>query len=256
MPFAFCLFACPLLAPGFDTNSYRAITAHNAFGLTPPPSLAPARPDAASASPGIVLDGIMSVFDRHFALFKIHGDEKTHLLAEGQSDGDIELLSVNTTAGTVQIKNHGALQTVALAKPPETPPQLADGRATRDEGQPSSHPPTPLVNGQATTGNIQPSNLGPGPSTIPVSGLSGQSGTPAGDTDSQNSGSAAPADPPSEPWWVVGSRNMEAARIATAELVESGQADPYPLTPLTPPGTPAALIGPGQLYFVRAAITR
>ena len=55
---------------------------------------------------------------------------------------------------------------------------------------------------------------------------------------------------------MIGSKNIEASRIATAALVESGQADPYPLTPYTPPGTPAALIGPGQLYFVPSAMAQ
>ena len=80
---------------------------------------------------------------------------------------------------------------------------------------------------------------------------SGNSPPAVGASGSQNfGGSDAAPKPEPEPWWVIGSRNVEASRVATAALVESGQADPYPLTPFTPPGTPASLIGAGQLYFV------
>jgi hypothetical protein len=53
-----------------------------------------------------------------------------------------------------------------------------------------------------------------------------------------------------EPWWLAGSKLTEQARLRSAADVQAGLADPQPLTPLTPPGTPANLIGPDQAYFV------
>lgn len=50
-------------------------------------------------------------------------------------------------------------------------------------------------------------------------------------------------------WWYRGSQQMEAARVATAAAVQRGELPAYPLTPLTPSGTPAVLIGSDQLYF-------
>jgi len=53
----------------------------------------------------------------------------------------------------------------------------------------------------------------------------------------------------SDSWWYTGAQEMEAARLATAAAVRRGEAEPFPLTPLTPVGTPAELISAEQRYF-------
>jgi len=243
-----------------DTNPYHAIVTHNVFGLTPPPR-GTAELDIAPPPPEIVLNGIMDVFDRNFALFKIHaGGGKTYLLAEGQSDGEVELLAVNANAGTIRIKNHGVVQTVALAKPPA--PASAPPNAPSPAGV---APATVANNSQAPAANISLPQTGNVPDegsqmfqggSVVAGAVNPGSANPlsAGNSGAQDSGSSDLAAKPPEPWWMIGSKNIEASRIATAALVESGQADPYPLTPYTQPGTPAALIGPGQLYFVPSAM--
>ena len=104
--------------PDAGANPYRAIVKHNTFGLVPPPSTVVF--NAATSPPDITLNGIMVVFGRKYALFKLPASKggKNYLLAEGQSDGEIELLAVDNRAGTITINNHGAVQTIVLCKPP------------------------------------------------------------------------------------------------------------------------------------------
>jgi hypothetical protein len=115
---------------------------------------------------------------------------------------------------------------------------------TENSPAPAAAPVVPAeyaIAGLGNSGNSQSGSSGSNPSSA------GASGSQSSGVSSSTSG-AAP-----EPWWAVASRNVEAARIATASLVSSGQAEPFPLTPYTPPGTPANLIGDGQLYFVGAS---
>lgn len=53
-----------------------------------------------------------------------------------------------------------------------------------------------------------------------------------------------------QPFWVRASQEFEQLRIQTADLVLSGVDEPIPLTPLTPAGTPAELIGPDRAWFL------
>jgi len=100
-----------------ESNPYRVISQHSVFGLVPPQPVATT--NATDSPPDIVLNGIMVIFDRKYALFKLPANKgKSYLLGEGQSDGEIELLSVDDRVGLIKIKNHGVVQTVVLAKPP------------------------------------------------------------------------------------------------------------------------------------------
>ena len=267
------LFAGAARATGPDaaSNPYRVIYQHSIFGLVPPQPLA----DVSSAAPppDIALNGIMSIFGRKYALFKLPSNKgKSYLLGEGQSDGEIELLSVDERAGKIKINNHGVVQTVTLSKPPASsnaPVATVSGAAlaiaavdnsrqlpaadilllaTDSNAAPAAMPAAPA--GYAASGGTV--NSGNSHSGNSQGGSASGNGTPsAGDSGPQASGGSgdSASKPAWEPWWVIGSKSMEAARIATADMVNSGQAEPWPLTPYTPPGTPANLIGPDQLYF-------
>ena len=176
------------------------------------------------------------------------------------------MLSVDERAGKIKINNHGVVQTVALSKPPASTnapaaamPGTAPAVAAVDNARQIPAADILLL---ATGNNAAPAAVMPvAPAGYAAGGAinSGNSqggsapgnGTPSvGDSGSQASGGSDSASKPAwEPWWVIGSKSMEAARIATADMVNSGQAEPWPLTPFTPPGTPASLIGPDQLYF-------
>jgi len=182
------------------------------------------------------------------------------MLAEGQRAGEVELLSLDMKAGAATINNHGVIQVVTICKAPT----LAwSGESAGDGGQNN------FQNGTASQTTESQSQNAPGGQVTSQAGYqSGQAnsqpgssasdGTAANNTASNNadsnssSGSSSTSNasaPKTDPWWITGSRAVEAARRQTADLVSSGQADPQPLTPLTPPGTPAYLIGSDQLFF-------
>jgi hypothetical protein len=259
--------------PAVKSNPYCVIFQHNVFGLIPPP---PADINTSAPLPDITLNGIMTVFDRKYALFKLRAmGGKSYLLGEGQCDGEIKLLSVDDRAGVIRVNNHGVVQTIALAKPPVllSAPGIAPVAGADNVQIPAETIPLPAIENNPAiaatpvaqtryavvgAGNSQGGSSGNNPPSSGASGsqASGASGgsQASGDSGSQtsgDSGSTPKLDP--EPWWFVAGRNLEAARIATAGLVASGEAEPYPLTPFTPAGTPANLIGDGQLYFVGAA---
>jgi hypothetical protein len=292
------VFAAQATEADSQSNPYRAIVERNVFKLVPLPK--PDETNAKTPPPEIVLNGIMTAFGEKIALFKARaGKEKNYTLAEGQRDGEMELLSVDAKAGTIKIENHGVIQTVALSKPPPLLTALVSAApvttavAAADKNSQSistgifslpengfqnpaaaAAPQTvvAVVNGNFQTGssanNAPPGNSNAGSensgnssglNSDPVNGnfqtgssinnaLSGNNN--AGSEDSGNSSGSNSDARPSEPWQVVAARNLEAARSATADLVSGGEDEPFPLTPLTPPGTPAYLIGNGQLYFV------
>ena len=249
--------------PDAAANPYSVIYQRSVFGLVPPPP--PADAGAAIPTPDIALNGVMNIFGRKYALFKLPaGKGKNYLLGEGQGDGEIELLSVDERAGEIKINNHGIVQIVALSKPPASSnapaaavPGVAPAVAAVDN---SRQLPAADILLLAADNNAAPAVMPAAPAGFAAGGAvnSGNSqggsssgnGTPsAGDSGSQASGGSddSASKPAWEPWWVIGSKSMEAARIATADMVNSGQAEPWPLTPFTPPGTPANLIGPDQL---------
>jgi hypothetical protein len=267
-----------------NTNPYLAITVHNSFGLQPP-SPPPSASDAVPPPQKITLTGIMSIFGRNFALLKTDSgkNEKNLLLAEGRSDGDIELVSVNAEAGTVEIKNNGVVETIKLPKTPTLtykPAAVAGGPDTAAGNPASGYPANNTLPVGTTVENAGSSSAQSLPVALAIGGIgsssstgnnssSNNSGNPgnSGSSDSSGAGdgssqsvqssdgsSSTGATKQPEAWWKIGSRNLEASRIATASLVMNGKAEPYPLTPYTPAGTPAALIGPGTLYFVPDAM--
>jgi hypothetical protein len=77
----------------------------------------------------------------------------------------------------------------------------------------------------------------------------GAANTGTANTGTANTGTADPGTQEVEPFWVRASQEFEQLRIQTADAVRSGVDEPIPLTPLTPAGTPAELIGPDQAWF-------
>ena len=69
------------------------------------------------------------------------------------------------------------------------------------------------------------------------------------DPGTAGTGTADPGTQAVEPFCVRASKEFEQLRIQTADAVRSGVDEPLPLTPLTPAGTPAELIGPDQAWF-------
>jgi hypothetical protein len=235
-----------------DANPYLSIVAHNPFGLVPTPS--PDIQDAKISPPEITLNGIITIFGDKRALFKVRespAEEKSCLLSEGERDGDIELLSVDVQRSTVTVNNHGVTQTIAICKTVLPSPGANSVAANGGADLPGnfnsgiSNDPNQISGAQFQNENGQPTAFQSG---YQVGAANSQNPSSAGNgataNNNQNSGT-----PKIDPWWVRGSKMVEQSRVQSADAVASGTASPLPLTPLTPPGTPANLIGSDQMFF-------
>ena len=105
-------------------NRYESISERNVFGLKPPPP--PPDPEAAKPPPvKITLTGITTIIGKR-ALLKTpppsskpgepSKGEQSYILAEGQREGDIEVLEIDEKAGSVKVKNGTALVLLTFEK--------------------------------------------------------------------------------------------------------------------------------------------
>jgi hypothetical protein len=108
-------------------------------------------------------------------------------------------------------------------------------------------------NNQASAGNASTSpSPGTGGQNNPTPVVDNQNNpTPVADTAAGSAGGtgASPATTHVYYWWTSVAQSIEQSRLANAQLVMAGDMPPEPLTPLTPPGTPAALIDPDSSLF-------
>jgi len=103
-------------------NPYTPIVTRNVFGLVPIPVGPP--PDATSATPPpkITPNGIMTIFGKLQALFKVAGvakpgqpaKEESYVLGEGERQDDIEVQKIDEKAATITFNNHGKIEELAL----------------------------------------------------------------------------------------------------------------------------------------------
>jgi len=194
------------------------------------------------------------------------GREINFMLTEGQSRNGITLLSVDTKSNLARFDNHGTLQVLKICPTPEViaisanspnrrpaaaaPPPSAGTSKTVSR---TSTPDNPL---NAPVGAFNPGYPGVAARGGNSSAVSG--GAPPDGTTGANTGNGAATGIPSTSdsssgdkasWWYTGSQEIEQARLATAAAVRNGDLPAYPLTPLTPSGTPPELIGPEQAFF-------
>ena len=104
-------------APDSAASPYQGIVERNVFGLKPPPP--PPDPEANKPPPPkIILQGFTTFGGTKRALLKAQmppkpGEppkgEQSFILAEGQRDGDIEVLEIDPQAGTVKVNNFGTI---------------------------------------------------------------------------------------------------------------------------------------------------
>jgi hypothetical protein len=233
--------------------------------------------------PSANLNGISSFFGVECAFFVIipvgQQHELNFMLAEGESRFGITLLSVDVSSNCVVIDNRGTKQTLHICSTPDlslTAAQQTGNNAAGNAGGNFNGGETAGV-GNAGGGNVgADSRIGgsDGNSNLNTGGLAGgsQAGGPGNNTGSGNNvtsgesgdGSTDAAvhlsadsngkDPAtalndqSGEYWYQTSASIEQSRKADAQLILSGEEDPLPLTPLTPAGTPASLIGSEALF--------
>lgn len=166
-------------------NPYSSIVTRNVFGLVPIPTGPAADATPATPPPKITPNGIMNLFGKLQALFKVANvakagqpaKEESYVLAEGERQDDIEVQKIDEKAGKITFNNHGEIQELPLvlaaagggAPPPTTPPGMPMPRPV----MPTANP---LVGGNATTVIGNGAHFGRNPN-VPGAGNSGI-GTP------------------------------------------------------------------------------
>lgn len=255
MTLFFLFAAVSMNAANSDRNPYQIIVTRNPFDLRPPPVV-----QKVEAAPSeIVLTGISAAFDKKFALFKTEG--KNFMLAEGQRDDQlqIELLAVDMNTCNATIKNHGIVQVIALTKPlsvlalavEAAKERAAASRARRAE-RPMNQPDNLPSENRNNFSNNPAALRGAAANNSQGSDSSNNSNpsenNPTSD-DSSFDGSSDNGSPQLYQYWRKGAEEIEQARIATADRVRNGTWQPYPRTPLTPPGTPSELIGADSVFM-------
>jgi hypothetical protein len=229
--------------------------------------------------PSANLNGISSFSGEKCAFFIIipvgQQHELNFMLAEGESRFGITLLSVNVAANSVEIDNRGTKQTLHICSTPDVSPAAVRWMISQPVGDVGGN-----INGgeEAGAGNIgsngrpddsdgglNPGAVAGGSHADGASGgnnIAGNGNSVTGGDGSDDSADAAPhqsaekngSDPATalkdqaDEYWYQTSASIEESRKADAQLILSGEEDPLPLTPLTPAGTPAGLIGSDALF--------
>ena len=210
-----------------DASKYQQIPDRNVFGLKAA-SLPVQQTNVTPSIPKIVPQGVTTILGNRLAIFKAQyaakapdpAKEVTMMLAEGQSEGGIEVLSIDADTGSIKFNNNGTVLLLNLerdgAKLPATPVAAS---------------PTPGVNAipapiqaglpQPPNGILHPTNTSL--KTIPVR----QGAVPAVTTPGQAT-NPAPLTP--EEQAVL----LEVERERTKSQVQNGTLPPLPPTPLTP----------------------
>ena len=223
---------------------YATIVARNMFGLLPipPPDTNPPAPPV-DPPPKITPNGIMTIFGRDQALFKVAtkpkpgqpAKEDSYVLGEGERQDDVEIVKIDRQGQTITFNNHGVIQELALVEASSSGPSGGPGGGP---GQPSALP-----------GNMRAGSMSAADRAALFRGR--QSGNPnfnnAGNSAQSNLGGNTggygqqPAAQLSE--GDIEDRVMSAAqqmaqmelnRMATQDQVDQGKLPPLPPTPLTP----------------------
>jgi hypothetical protein len=126
-----CAGLTALVHPGLAltlNNPYEPIVGRNVFALRPPTPLTNTSTTPVVAPAGIELQGLTTILGRPQVLLKIKlppkppepAKDQSFVLDIGQREGEVEVVSIDMTAGTVQLMNQGkelALNMKDAAKP-------------------------------------------------------------------------------------------------------------------------------------------
>jgi hypothetical protein len=127
---SFCL-AAPAASTPSVSNPYADIAIRNVFDLKPRPPLRP--PTPARPIPQVTLTGITTILPTKRALLKVRQptggpgrfEEKSYILAEGQRDGNVEVLQIDENRGSVRVKIDGTAMLLTFEKNGPKPVQTA-----------------------------------------------------------------------------------------------------------------------------------
>jgi hypothetical protein len=96
-------------------NPYSAIANRNAFALKPPTPVITTPPEPVIAPVGIELQGIHTILGKPQVFLKIKQparppkppEDQSFVLSAGEGEGEVEVISIDVTAGVVRLKNRG-----------------------------------------------------------------------------------------------------------------------------------------------------
>ena len=163
-------------------NPYKSIVERNPFGLLPPPP-PPPPPDTNPPPSNIKLTGITTILGIKNALLMAQepgpgGKSQSYILTEGQREGQIEVLTIDSVGGSVKVSNAGTVSTLTFEKDgmkaPAAPLAAPGAMPTLFRpGMPIPPAPAPAPGQPVPTGNFNPNQPGGGtvPSANPSSGL-------------------------------------------------------------------------------------
>ena len=216
-----------------------------------------------TAPPAVELRGVCNLLDARCAIFSLSptAADSNLVLAEGESQGGIKLIAVDMVANCVRIENGGQMQTLRLGGAANN-----NFSAAGDGGQFLARGTDGMVGTAGADGlvaEISPGNPGWGTLAPVVAGSiarpdakagTGQSSAPtqSGTATPNAAGSSAGATTTptnsADNEWYQEALSLEQSRKDNAAQVLAGEQEPWPATPLTPPGTPAALVGKGMFF--------
>jgi len=192
--------AAVLIAPcawsedvGAADSPYASIVARNMFGLVPiPPPDPNAGKPPADPPPKITPTGIMTIFGRDQALFRVATKTKpgqpakddAYVLSEGERQDGIEVVKINHGDAIITFDNHGTVQELPLIPSKESDGGPGPGAARGFGGAAPSMPgvaiPRPglrMPGGPGMPANI--GNNGRNPNLMPgANGANGATGMP------------------------------------------------------------------------------
>ena len=242
-------------------SPYQGVVVRNVFGLKPPPP--PPDPEATKPPPPkIFLQGITTFGGIKRALLKAQmpakpgeppkTDQSSFILAEGQREGDIDVLEIDAKEGTVKVNNFGTITTLdfkhnGIQQAAAAPGASAAPRPGGGLPAPGANPFTPAGGAQSIP-TTRPMRL-PLPTGAAASPASG-GGTPSlalggtsvplyGSTPAQAQLQPQATAPPTsqlsaEEQFLIVEANREQQKLLGLDK----KLPPLPPTPLTP-GTPA-----------------
>jgi hypothetical protein len=198
---------------------------------------------AQNAAGEVVLNGMVAIFDDRRAFFTIPS-AGNFSLAEGESRFGIKLLSIDFPSRCVRIADRGEVRWVRICAATElfaVSRNASRGNVMNPDGTPNISTETSLGSTSTTVQNH----------TSIVAGTAGASNSSVGNNDGSGNVSSRSTNENQQvyQWWIQEAQKIEHARIETADRVAAGKWPPYPLTPLTPPGTPAQLVSGDSVFM-------
>jgi hypothetical protein len=231
-----------------DTDTpYGAIMARNVFALVPIPTNPPPDTTPDEPPPKITPNGIMNIFGKLQALFKVAEPPKagqpphdeSYVLTEGEAQDEIEVTKINEKAGTITFNNHGVVQELPLVS------GVASSGAAPAGGGPGSFVSRPGIPGGNNFGgrfgrnpNLPPGNASPAIPTSPSPNDAAGGGLPSFGSAGTSANNVAPEEPALSPEAQV--LLIEKNRLDTQEQVNQGLMPPLPPTAITPKEATAA----------------